>query len=149
METSGPHAVGATSCAESEPQARSPDAAGARILLVEHDDLLRVLFGVILGQAGFDVVSVADGRSALSEIDSAARPIEAVVTEVALGAGPSGWSVAFAARARWPACRVLYLTAAGADARSLGGVADAIYLGKPFDVARMADVLQTLFDTTR
>jgi DNA-binding response OmpR family regulator len=147
METSGPHAVGATSCAEFEPQ--SPDAARPRILLVEHDDLLRVLFGVILGQAGFDVVSVADGRSALSEIDSAARPIEAVVTEVALGAGPSGWSVAFAARARWPACRVLYLTAAGADARSLGGLADAIYLGKPFDVARMADVLQTLFDTTR
>jgi DNA-binding response OmpR family regulator len=116
-------------------------------LLVEDNDLLRVLFSVILGDAGYEVLSVADGRSALSEMDCAVKAIDAVVTDIDLGCAPNGWIVALSARERWPACRVLYLTGVGTDARSLQGVSNGVFLSKPFDVSRVGDVLTALFAT--
>lgn len=120
------------------------DASRRRVLLVEDNDLLRVLFGVVLGDAGYEVLSFADSKSALAEMTGAVPPFDAVVTDIELGAAPDGWTIARTARSLWPGCRVLYLTSER-DPRSLQGVSHGAFLSKPFDVARMADVLNALF----
>jgi DNA-binding response OmpR family regulator len=78
-------------------------------------------------------------------MDCAVKAIDAVVTDIDLGSAPNGWIVALAARELWPTCRILYLTGVGTDARSLQGVSSGVFLSKPFDVARVADVLTALF----
>jgi DNA-binding response OmpR family regulator len=119
--------------------------AGRRVLLVETDDLLRVLFGVVLAEAGYDVLSFADGQAALAEMARAAKPIDAVVTEIDLSESPDGWVVALSARRLWSSCPVIYLTRPATAARSRLSVAGAIFLSKPFDVSRLAEALTTLF----
>jgi DNA-binding response OmpR family regulator len=64
-----------------------------RVLLVEDDELLGVLFELALCEAGYAVVRARTGAAAMAML-TAATPVDLVVTDIGLGDGPDGWQVA-------------------------------------------------------
>ncbi|HEV8635616.1 MAG TPA: response regulator transcription factor [Chloroflexota bacterium] len=112
---------------------RPAPTPNASILVVEDDDHVRELVGSALHRAGYHVVAVEDGESAV-EIAETQTP-DLVVLDVRLP-GIDGWEVCRRIRARADV-PVLFLTALRDDASALRGFglgADD-YIGKPFSPA--------------
>lgn len=128
--------TGASDAALSHPQ--------HRILLTEDNELLSVLFGVALKNGGYDVVRAKSGQAALAEMARTGARIDAVVTDIDLGDGHDGWTVAWRARALRPNCPVLYMTAGAAYDWPQRRVPNSALLIKPFDVTEMTEVLASL-----
>jgi two-component system cell cycle sensor histidine kinase/response regulator CckA len=82
---------------------------GARALVVEDNDAVRTTLVELLGANGYDVVAAADGERAVEIARAAPAPFGFLVTDMMLP-GMSGLDVAREIQARWPACRVLFIT---------------------------------------
>jgi len=59
-----------------------PKRHGTTILLVEDDDIMRVLTAQLLTEHGYTVVEASDGKSALETVESHVAPIDLVLTDV-------------------------------------------------------------------
>jgi len=70
------------------------------VVYVEDEDLLGKLAVATLEDAGFEVVLTENGNAALEILDDNADPFCAVITDVNLGPGPDGWSIAMASSGR-------------------------------------------------
>jgi PAS domain S-box-containing protein len=81
---------------------------GATALVVEDNDAVRATLVELLGANGYDVVAAIDGEQAV-EIVRSAPAFDFLITDMMLP-GMSGLDVARDVRARWPACRVLFIT---------------------------------------
>ncbi len=111
----------------------------ARILVVEDDVTIAGMLGVILRRGGFAPTTVADGRSALRQVEAGEPPAAAVI-DVMLPY-TDGFTVVAAMRRdpRWSGVPVVMLSARhlppdDARARELGVEQ---YLHKPFDAAEL------------
>jgi len=111
-----------------------------RVLLVENDELLGVLFELALCEAGYQVVRARNGVEALDAL-SAAPPIGLLVTDIGLGDGPDGWQVARRARARSPDIPVIYMTGARADEWLPQHVPLGVLLLKPFPIDQLVEMV--------
>jgi DNA-binding response OmpR family regulator len=104
----------------------------ARILVVDDEDTTRLLISGILEQAGYRVVSAADGEAALLAIE-AERP--ALITLDLWMPGVDGWEILdWLAQRAW---RPPVLVVSGISARQRVerlGRADVDYLEKPFTI---------------
>jgi two-component system, cell cycle sensor histidine kinase and response regulator CckA len=89
--------------------ASAPPAAGATALVVEDNDAVRVTLVELLTANGYDVVAAPDGEQAVEIARRAAAPFAVLVTDMMLP-GMSGLDVARDVTARWPTCRVLFIT---------------------------------------
>ena len=87
----------------------APPAAGSTALVVEDNDAVRATLVELLTTNGYEVVAAIDGEQALEIVRSAPAPLGFLVTDMMLP-GMSGLEVARAIQARWPACRVLFIT---------------------------------------
>ncbi len=114
------------------------------LLLVDDDTELRALLRDYLGQAGFRITTVADGREMTKAMDSA--PFDLVILDIMLP-GEDGLSLCrrLRARSRIP---ILMLTARGDEIDRIVGLemgADD-YLSKPFNprelLARIKSILR-------
>jgi DNA-binding response OmpR family regulator len=102
------------------------------LLYVEDDATIRTISVLALEDAGYVVVESADGRSALEILAAGASSFCAVITDINLGTGPTGWDVAKRARDLSETIPIIYVTgAAGADWK-VEGVRDSIMISKPF-----------------
>jgi DNA-binding response OmpR family regulator len=110
-----------------------------RVLLVENDELLGVLFELALCEAGYQVARAHNGVEALAKLD-ASPPIVLVVTDISLGDGPDGWQVARRARARSPGMPVIYMTGARADEWLPQHVPMGVLLLKPFPISQLVEM---------
>jgi DNA-binding response OmpR family regulator len=133
----------------------SPDQS---VLYVEDEPLLRELAAVILEDAGFEVVTAEDGRAAFEALDGDGSPFCAIVTDVNLGNGPDGWTVAERGRQLNKNLPVVYITGASAHQWRSNGVPNSLMVRKPFTSAEVIEALRTLLgsaegrcrtDTTR
>lgn len=111
------------------------------ILLVEDDELLAVLFELVLTESGYGVTRARNGWEALSKLAADAPPIDALITDIDLGDGPNGWEVARRARSKWTTLPVIYLTEGAGAAWEPHHVPRGALLLKPFKVARMVEML--------
>lgn len=113
------------------------------ILLVEDDHGLRDVVARGLREAGFTVVTAADGASALRS--SAVTAVEAVVLDIGLP-DSDGRDVCQAMRARGMHAPVLFLTARDTVTDRLSGfsVGGDDYLIKPFALAELVARLRSL-----
>jgi DNA-binding response OmpR family regulator len=111
-----------------------------RVLLVENDELLGVLFELALCEAGYAVVRARDGAEAMAVL-SAAPPISVLVTDIGLGDGPDGWQVARRARARSPEMPVIYMTGGRADEWLPQHVPLGVLLLKPFPIDQLVELV--------
>jgi CheY-like chemotaxis protein len=116
-----------------------------RVLLVDDDAALRLLYRFNLEASGVEVVEVADGESALAWL--AAELPDVVLLDVMMP-GLDGWTVAarLAADLRMRNLPVIFITAVADDAARARGLAlGAIgYLVKPFNPVTLADEIEKL-----
>lgn len=111
-----------------------------RVLLVEDDELLGVLFELALAEAGYLVVRARNAAEALSTL-AATPPIDLVVTDINLGDGQDGWQVARRARARSPDMPVIYMTGARGDEWRPQHVPLGVLLLKPFPIDQLLEMV--------
>ena len=116
---------------------REPSAvgnvAGATILLVEDEPLVRAAIAGYLASAGYTVLEAPDGETAVARARAHEGPIELLLTDVVLG-GVSGDEVARAISAERPGTAVLVMSAHSLDHLAEQGrvTSDVMLVQKPF-----------------
>jgi DNA-binding NtrC family response regulator len=120
-----------------------------RVLLVEGDELLGILFELALVDAGYAVTRVSNGREALSKLAEGAPPVDAVITDVTFKSGPDGWQVARRARARCEGLPVIYMTGGRGDEWAPQHVPMGVLLLKPFQVSQMVEMVGHMIAANR
>ena len=112
-----------------------------RVLIVEDEAAIRLALSGLLRREGYEVEQAESGDAAIARL--ANDPVDLVLTDLALGAGPSGMDVLRAAKEAQPETPVVMITAhddASARERSRRSGAFA-YLRKPFEPASFLDAI--------
>lgn len=116
------------------------------VLLVEDDPMLQLDAEETLTAEGFEVLAVSNGPQAIAELDKDAERFNAVVTDIRLGDGPTGWDIGRRARERVRSMPVVYMTADSAKAWASQGVPNSILIQKPFVSAQLILAVSTLLN---
>lgn len=119
-----------------------------RVLLVEDDELLAVLFELALAEQGYFVTRARDGAQAVTTLSREGASIGLVITDIGLGEGPDGWQVARRARAINPDMPVIYMTGARGDEWRPEHVPQGVLLLKPFPVHQLLEIADALLSAT-
>ncbi len=113
-----------------------------RLLLVEDEPLIRVALADALERAGYPTIESGSGQDAISQLELAS--FAAVVTDIRLGVGLSGWDVARFARQQHPRIAVVYMTGDSAFDWASEGVPTSVMVQKPFAIAQMITAVSSL-----
>lgn len=116
------------------------------LLLVEDEGLIAIALEEELTSAGYNVVIAHDGNLAMKELRSDADRFRAVITDIRLGAGPDGWTVAHTAREASATMPVVYISGDSAVNWAANGVPDSVMLPKPFAPAQLVTAVSTLIN---
>ncbi len=120
-----------------------------RILVVEDERAIQIALSGLLTRAGYDVDVAGDGASAIAALE--AGGIDLVLTDLALGRGPSGMDVLVEAKRLHPEIVVVMITAHGSEKIAVdamkAGAED--YVPKPFDNDEIRLVVQRALERTR
>jgi len=107
------------------------------VLLVDDDAVVRKILSAVLEQAGFSVLTAADGRSAIDAAKAHRGPLEVLVSDIQMP-DLSGLEVAAALAESRPGLKVLLLSSAEAPADLCEGWS---FLQKPFPPTALIDKL--------
>jgi DNA-binding response OmpR family regulator len=116
------------------------------LLLVEDDAGIQPILEDALAEAGFEVVTADSGTAAITELDANGSRFAAVITDIRLGKGPSGWEVGHRAREIVSGIPVIYISGDSAHEWSANGVPESIMLQKPFVIAQLITAVTTLLN---
>jgi CheY-like chemotaxis protein len=125
-----------------QPTSRRP----VHILVVEDEEQLARMAGLVLTQRGHHVTVAASGEEALERL--AHEQFELVISDLGLGPGKNGWDVADEVRRRWPGTRFVLVTGWGAaidpqEARARG--VDEV-IAKPYRIADLRQIADHVAD---
>jgi DNA-binding NtrC family response regulator len=120
-----------------------------RILIVEDEAAIRLALSGVLRREGYEPESAESGEKALARLRE--EVYDLVLTDLALGAGPSGMDVLQATRSIQPETPVVMITAHGSEKIAVeamkAGAAD--YVPKPFDNDEIRLVVRRALERTR
>lgn len=116
------------------------------VLLVEDEPLIASVLEDVLEDGGFTVLVAHSGQEAIAAIDEAAGALAGVVTDIRLGAGPSGWDVARHARELNAVTPIVYMTGDSSHDHGSLGVPASVILQKPFAPAQLITAVATLMN---
>jgi CheY-like chemotaxis protein len=130
---------------DDDPSPSAPRGRGETVLVVEDADAVRVLTGRILYSAGYQVISVESGATALERLDAC----DVLVTDVVMP-GMSGVELVVEARERRPELPVIFVSGYTGDA-TIAGVEDPMtaFLAKPFDGDELLRAVRTTLDAAK
>ena len=120
-----------------------------RILIVEDERAIRLALSGLLKREGFESEQAGDGQEAIARLE--AEPFDFVLTDLALGEGPSGMDVLRASKAHQPETPVVMITAHGNEkvaVEAMKAGADD-YVPKPFDNDEIRLVVRRCLERTR
>ena len=112
------------------------------LLLVEDELLIRVSLADALEDAGYAITESASGEDAIAQLER--FTFAAVITDIRLGTGPSGWDVARSARQRHPHMAVVYMTGDSAADWASEGMPSSVMVQKPFAMAQLMTAVSSL-----
>jgi DNA-binding NtrC family response regulator len=120
-----------------------------RILVVEDEAGIRLALSGLLRREGYEVIQCESGADALAQLGSSA--FDFVLTDLALGEGPSGLDVMRFAKEQQPETPIVMITAHGSekiavDAMKLGA---EDYVPKPFDNDEIRLVVRRALERTQ
>jgi DNA-binding NtrC family response regulator len=123
--------------------------SAVRVLIVEDEAGIRLALTGLLRRQGYEVVQCETGDDALARLE--AEAFDFVLTDLALGNGPSGLDVLRTSRERQPETPVVMITAHGnekiaVEAMKLGA---EDYVPKPFDNDEIRLVVRRALERTR
>jgi DNA-binding response OmpR family regulator len=116
------------------------------LLLAEDDGAVADLLSTALTDAGYEVLTSANGDEALREVEADAARFRAIVTDIRLGAGPDGWAIARRARELVPTMPIIYMSGDSAEAWAANGVPGSIMLAKPFAPAQLVTAISNVIN---
>ena len=121
----------------------------ARILVAEDERAIQLAIRGLLRRDGYEVELADNGDAAIRKIQE--TPLDLVLTDLALGQGPSGMDVLRFAKQHRPEAAVVMITAHGTEkiaveAMKLGA---EDYVPKPFDNEELRVVVQRALERTR
>ena len=116
------------------------------VLVVEDEFLLRRDLEEALSGAGFGVESFVSAEKALASFTDITKNFKALVTDVNLGGGLSGWEVARRVREKEAGFPVVYITAYSADEWTAHGVPNSILIPKPFATVQLITAISNLLN---
>jgi CheY-like chemotaxis protein len=112
------------------------------ILLVEDDELVRLVVMLGLEDCGYDVLQAGTAERALELVGSEPEaPVEAVVTDINLGAGLDGLQLADRLHERWPGLGVVFVSGRIGQTDCRKPHPAERYLSKPFSMGDLGSVL--------
>ncbi len=115
-----------------------------RVLIVDDEPAVREVEALVLGRAGYDVLTAADGPAALSLVDDGAA-VDLVVADLKMPEMDGG-EMARRLRFAHPELKILYVTG-HADSLFLAQPLlweDEAYLDKPFTSAGLLEAVSML-----
>lgn len=110
-----------------------------RVLVVEDEALIGNFIADALAEGGFEACTIHSGEAALSTFRDGRERCRALLTDIDLGDGISGWELARQIREITPAFPVVYMTGASAGDWKSQCVADSVLIEKPFMPARQIE----------
>lgn len=120
----------------------------SRVLVVDDDFIVNLNIRELLQAGGADVESVYCASAAFEAIDRHPRP-SALVTDIELGPGPSGFDVARYARAAYPTLPVVYVSGTSMWRHMAEGVPGSEFLNKPLRLGGVEAALKRLLRVER
>jgi DNA-binding NtrC family response regulator len=121
----------------------------ARILVVEDERAIQLALSGLLGRAGYEVSLASSGDEAIARLSE--QSFDLVLTDLALGHGPSGLDVLRESKRLRPETVVVMITAHGSEKIAVeamkAGAED--YVPKPFDNEEIRLVVQRALERTR
>ena len=121
----------------------------ASILVVEDERAIQFALSGLLRREGYDVEMASSGDEAIAKLEEGR--FDLVLTDLALGTGPSGMDVLRAAKERQAETVVVMITAHGSEKIAVeamkGGAED--YVPKPFDNDEIRLVVRRALERTR
>ncbi|MDB5059509.1 MAG: response regulator receiver domain protein [Chloroflexi bacterium] len=123
------------------PQAMPP----LLVLVVDDEVLIHDLVAEALTDAGYGVEYAADGNIAL-ELLNGPHSFRAIVTDIDLGRGPTGWDVARRARETKADFPVVYMSGGSAGDWGARGVPGSTMIAKPFVSAQVVTAVSALLN---
>jgi CheY-like chemotaxis protein len=112
------------------------DRSTISILVVEDEALLRLDLVETLSSAGYAVLEASDADQALGYLRRR-HAIDVLITDIDLGAGPTGWDVAETFRAARSDIPIIYISGVAGDRRRR--VPGSVFFAKP---CRTLDILK-------
>jgi two-component system cell cycle sensor histidine kinase/response regulator CckA len=110
------------------------------VLLLEDDDITRVMVETVLRDVGLEVTPASDGNEVLDLLEQG-RTFELLLTDIQLPGGLDGWSMAVEVRRHIPEIPVVYMTATHQQSVP---VARSVYLRKPMKPKLLISVVEAL-----
>jgi CheY-like chemotaxis protein len=117
-------------------------ATPSTILVVEDDNIVRMLIVDVLEELEFKVLEADGGEQALQVLQDANKHIDLMMTDVGLP-GMDGRELATEARKLRPALPILF---ASGYAESIDVPAGMHVIGKPFSIDQLRDKVKTVLD---
>jgi DNA-binding NtrC family response regulator len=120
-----------------------------RVLVVEDEAAIRLALTGLLTREGYEVHQSASGADALERLHG--ETFDLVLTDLALGAGPSGMDVLRASKQGAPETPVVMITAHGSEKIAVEAIKTGAedYVPKPFDNDEIRVVLRRALARTR
>ena len=120
---------------ETARQALAATLGNETILLVEDEEVVRQMLAEILTHQGYAVLEAGRGAKALALVESAAKPVDLLVTDMSMP-GMTGWDLANTLRASRPRLPVLFMSGHNDHETARWGKLDppAEHLFKPFSL---------------
>ena len=117
----------------------------ATILVVDDEDMLRMLICEVLNEHGYKSLEASDGSQALASLKSSVA-IDLMLSDVGLPGGMNGRQVAEAARQLRPDLRVLFITGYADKSAMDGGLLNAVtqVLTKPFSMNALIEKIRAM-----
>ncbi len=113
------------------------------VLVVEDESDVADLVEDALKEAGFSVTVAHDDRTALQKLEREPRSFAAIVTDINLGAGVTGFDVARRARFLNDEIKVIYISGQGPHSEQFS-VDAALMIDKPFRPRDLAEQIAVL-----
>lgn len=99
-----------------------------------------------LTDEGFEVVTANSGKRAIEAFDADPSRIHAVVTDIRLGKGLSGWDIGHHVREAIPDMPMIYMSGDSSHEWEAHGVPDSVMVPKPFVHSQIITALATLMN---
>ena len=113
------------------------------VLVVEDEPEVADLVEDALKEAGFSVTVAHDDRSAFQKLEREPRSFAAIVTDINLGAGVTGFDIARRARSLNDEIKVIYISGQGPHSKQFS-VDAALMIDKPFRPSDLAEQIAVL-----
>ncbi len=118
------------------------------ILLVDDEPLILMDIETALIDEGFEVITANNGKRAIKTFDADPSRVNAVVTDIRLGKGPSGWDIGYHIRETIPDMPMVYMSGDSSHEWEAHGVPDSVMVSKPFVHSQIITALATLMNNS-